>query len=114
MLVGTIGLPIGLPSCSVCYTNNQVLGMGDMSETLRENKKNGNSQPWEVESWGESLECTRDLRGERHSGLKGRDLRLVLDFADSINCLCMICLKTDFPKYERDTCESTKSIQNIK
>ena len=50
ILVETIGLPIGFPSCSVCYTNNQVLGVGDMSETLRASKKNGNSQPWEVES----------------------------------------------------------------
>ena len=30
---------------------------------------------WEVEGRGEPLECTRDMGGERSSGLKGRDLR---------------------------------------
>jgi hypothetical protein len=29
----------------------------------------------EIGGWGNLLECTKDLRGERLSGLKGRDLR---------------------------------------
>ena len=32
-------------------------------------------QPWEVESWGDPPECTRDLGDERLLGLQKRDLR---------------------------------------
>jgi hypothetical protein len=32
-------------------------------------------KPLEVGGWGDLPECTRDLGGERLSGIKGRDLR---------------------------------------
>jgi hypothetical protein len=38
-------------------------------------QKSRNRQPQEMGGWGNPLECTRDLRGKSHSGLKGRDLR---------------------------------------
>jgi hypothetical protein len=34
-------------------------------------RKNGNRQPLEVGGWGDHPECTRDLGGEKLSGLKG-------------------------------------------
>lgn len=49
-----------------------VLGEG---RRLRASRKNGNWQLWEVGGWGDPPECTRDLGGERLSGLIGRDLR---------------------------------------
>jgi hypothetical protein len=48
----------------------------DMSEALGASRKNGNRQLWELGGGGrDPLECTRDLGGERPSGLRGRDLR---------------------------------------
>jgi hypothetical protein len=44
------------------------------TETLRANRTNGNRQPQE-EGDGRPLECTRDLGGERLSGLTGRNLK---------------------------------------
>jgi hypothetical protein len=51
------------------------IGVGNRSEAP--SKMNGNMQTWEVEGgrWGDPLECTRDLGGERISRLKERDLR---------------------------------------
>jgi hypothetical protein len=46
-----------------------------MIEALRASKKIGNTQPREMGGWGDPPECTRDLGGERLSGLKGRDLK---------------------------------------
>ena len=48
---------------------------GKSSEALRASRKNGNRKPEEIVGWGDPPECTRDLGGERISGLKGRDLR---------------------------------------
>jgi hypothetical protein len=45
------------------------------TKVLRTSRKNGNRQSWEVGSWGNPPEYTRDLGGERLSELKGRDLR---------------------------------------
>jgi hypothetical protein len=45
------------------------------SKVLRDSRKKGNRQLWEVGSWGDPPVCTRDLRGERLSGLKGKDSR---------------------------------------
>ena len=45
------------------------------TEALRASRKNGNRQPQEIGGWGDPPECTRDLGGERLSGLKGKDLR---------------------------------------
>jgi hypothetical protein len=53
--------------------HDRALG-GGKTEALRADRKNGNRKPQEVGSWGDSLECTRDLGGERLSELKGRDL----------------------------------------
>jgi hypothetical protein len=47
----------------------------EKSEALRANRKNKNSQPWELGSWEDIPKCTRDLEGERLSGLKERNLR---------------------------------------
>jgi hypothetical protein len=44
------------------------------TKTLRVSRKNGNRQPQEI-GWGNPPECTRELRGERLSGLKGRNFR---------------------------------------
>jgi hypothetical protein len=44
---------------------------GKRTEALRASRKNTNRQPWEVGGWGHSLECTRDLGGERFSEIKG-------------------------------------------
>ena len=52
-----------------------VLGGGKRTEALRASRKNRKKQPREVGGWGDPPECTRDLGGERFSGLKGRDLR---------------------------------------
>ena len=46
-----------------------------MNEALGASRKNEKEQPSEVRMRGSSLECTRDLGGERLSGLKGRGLR---------------------------------------
>lgn len=46
-----------------------------MTEVLMSGRKNVNRQPQEIGGWGDPPECTRDLGGERLSGLKGRDLR---------------------------------------
>jgi hypothetical protein len=51
------------------------VGMGKRTEALRTSRKNGNRQPWEVEDWRDPPECSRDLGGERLSGLKGWDPR---------------------------------------
>ena len=48
---------------------------GNRTEALRASRKNGNRQPPEIGGWQDPLEYTRDLGGERLSGLKGRDLR---------------------------------------
>jgi hypothetical protein len=40
-----------------------------LGEALRASRKNGNRQFQEVGSCGESPECTRDLEGERTSGI---------------------------------------------
>ena len=59
--------------------HDQVLGV-DRTEVLRSSRKNGNRQPQEVRGgregwgWGGYPECTRDLGGEKLSGLKWRDL----------------------------------------
>jgi hypothetical protein len=50
------------------------VGDGGRAEALRASRKNGNRQPREVGCWGDLLEYTGDLGGERLSGLKGRDL----------------------------------------
>ena len=42
---------------------------------LRTSRKNGNRQPQEIGGWENLPEFTRDLGGERFSGLKERDLR---------------------------------------
>ena len=44
---------------------------GKRTETLRAIRKNGNRQLQEIGGWGDPPECTRDLGGERLSGLKG-------------------------------------------
>jgi hypothetical protein len=51
--------------------HDQVLGR---TGALRASRKNRNRQSQEVGGVG-ALECTRDLRGERCSGLRGRVLR---------------------------------------
>jgi len=43
------------------------------AEALKVSRKNGDSQPREVEVGG-PLECTTDLGGDTVSGLKGRDI----------------------------------------
>ena len=48
---------------------------GGRTEALRASRKNGNGQPREIGDGGTPLEYTRDLGGERLSGLKGRDLK---------------------------------------
>jgi hypothetical protein len=53
---------------------NLVLDEEKKTEALRASKKNQNRQLWEVGGWVYPPECTRGLRGERLSGLKGRDL----------------------------------------
>ena len=50
------------------------LALGE-GKGLRARGKNVNRQPQEIGGWGDPPECTRDLGGERLSGLKGRDLR---------------------------------------
>ena len=45
---------------------------GDRKEALRASRKNGNMQPQGLGGRGDSLDCTRDLGGERLSRLKGR------------------------------------------
>jgi hypothetical protein len=52
-----------------------VLGRGKGLKSLRASRKNGNRQPQEIEGWGDPPECTRDLVGERLSGIKKMDLR---------------------------------------
>jgi hypothetical protein len=42
---------------------------------LGASRKNGNRQSREIGSWRDPLQYTRDLEGERPSGLKGRDFR---------------------------------------
>jgi hypothetical protein len=51
------------------------IGWGERTKVLRASRKNGNRHPWEIGGLGDPPECTRDLEGERLSGLKGRDLR---------------------------------------
>jgi hypothetical protein len=48
------------------------IGERNRSDTLKASKMNRNWQPQEVGSGGNPLEYTRDLGGERLSGLKGR------------------------------------------
>jgi hypothetical protein len=48
---------------------------GKRNEALGASRKNGNRQHQEIGGWANPLECTRDLGGERLSGLKGRDLK---------------------------------------
>ena len=56
--------------------HDPVLGaVGNRSEALRASRKNGNRKPQEVGGGGDPLGGTRDVGGEKHSGLKGRDLR---------------------------------------
>ena len=47
--------------------HDQVLDRGNRAKAPRASRKTGNRQPW----GGGALECTRDLGGERLSGLKG-------------------------------------------
>jgi hypothetical protein len=47
------------------------IGREKRTEALRASRKNGNRQPWEIGDLGDPPECTRDLGGERFSGLKG-------------------------------------------
>ena len=49
--------------------------MGGRAEALSVSRKKGNKQPREVGGWVDPIERTRDLVGERLSGLKGRDRR---------------------------------------
>jgi hypothetical protein len=51
------------------------LGGGKGLKSLRASRKNENSLIKEVGGWRIPPECTRDLEGERHSGLKEKDLR---------------------------------------
>jgi hypothetical protein len=47
----------------------------DRTEALKASRNNGNRQPQEVGGEGtDTLECSRDMGGERLSGLKRRDL----------------------------------------
>jgi hypothetical protein len=46
----------------------------DRKDVLRDSRMNGDMKPQGVEG-GDTLESTRDLRGEKLSGLKERDLR---------------------------------------
>ena len=55
--------------------HDRVLGGGKGLKSLKASRKNGNRQPWKVGGWGDPLECTRVLGGERLSGLKGWDLK---------------------------------------
>lgn len=56
--------------------DDDILGWGqNRIEALKTNRKNGNRQPWEVGGGQGTVESTRDLGGERHSGLGWRDLR---------------------------------------
>ena len=49
--------------------------VGERTEALKASRKNGNRQPQEVGGEGtDTLECSRDMGGERLSGLKRRDL----------------------------------------
>jgi hypothetical protein len=48
-------------------------GWRDKTGALRVSRKNGSKQPWEI-GGADPLEHTRDLVGERLSGLKGSDL----------------------------------------
>jgi hypothetical protein len=53
-----------------------VLGGVEKSQSSeRVSRKDGNRQPEEVGGWRDPPKCIRDLRGERLSGLKGRNLR---------------------------------------
>ena len=57
-------------------TRSGIIRWGNRTEVLRASRKTGNRQPLEREGCGEDPpEWTRDLGGERLSGLKGRDLR---------------------------------------
>jgi hypothetical protein len=47
----------------------------EKDEALRASKKNGNRQPREIGGWRDPPKLTRDMGGERLSGLKGKDLR---------------------------------------
>jgi len=46
------------------------IGWGIKTEGLRASRKNGNRQPKEDWGWKDPTECTRDLGGEKLSGLK--------------------------------------------
>jgi hypothetical protein len=46
-----------------------VLGDGKWTEALRAIRKNQNKQPQEIRGWGKPPECTRNLGGERLTGL---------------------------------------------
>ena len=52
-----------------------VVGQGKRTEILNASRNNGTRQPLEIENWGDAPVCTRDLGGERLSGLKERDIR---------------------------------------
>jgi hypothetical protein len=51
------------------------IGWGKRIKALRASRRNGNGQPGEIGGWGDPPECTRDLGGERISGLKGKNFR---------------------------------------
>ena len=55
--------------------NMMLYWAGKKTEDLRVSRKNVNRQLQEVGGWGDPLEYTRDLGGERLSGIKRRDLR---------------------------------------
>ena len=48
---------------------------GKKLNSLRDSRKNENTQPQEIGGWGNPPECTRDLGSERLSGLEERNLR---------------------------------------
>jgi hypothetical protein len=56
-----------------------VLREGKSIEALGARRKKGSRQPQEIGGCGDPPECTRDLGGERLSGIKGRDLDEMLN-----------------------------------
>ena len=56
------------------------IGCGKGLKSLKASRKNGNMQPQEVGGWAVPPECTRDLGGERHSGLKERGTLVEMPF----------------------------------
>lgn len=57
--------------------HDKVFG-GNRTEILRVSRNNGNRQTWEGKGGENPLEYTRYWGGERHSGVKLRDMDIVL------------------------------------